>query len=77
VALGIIMRNLCKRGIAAFVIAAAFIVVAWTPARADVVVQIDKSAQRMSVNVDGVTTGRSRPDATAMARRAALSIRKR
>jgi lipoprotein-anchoring transpeptidase ErfK/SrfK len=49
------MRNLCKRGIAAFVIAVAFIVVAWTPARADVVVQIDKSAQRMSVSVDGVT----------------------
>src|ERR1700751_369034 len=49
------MRNLCKRGIAASAIAAAFIVVALTPARADVVVQIDKSAQRMSVSVDGVT----------------------
>lgn len=36
------------------VIVAAFTVVAFTPARADVVVQIDKSAQRMSVSVDGV-----------------------
>jgi len=36
------------------IIAAAFIVAAFTSARADVVVQIDKSAQRMSVSVDGV-----------------------
>ena len=27
----------------------------WTPAQASVMVQIDKSAQRMSVSVDGVT----------------------
>ena len=39
---------------------------AWSPARADVVVQIDKSSQRMAVSVDGATrynwpvsTGRS------------------
>jgi len=37
------------------VIAAAFLVAAFTPVRADVVVQIDKSAQRMSVSVGGVT----------------------
>ena len=48
------MKNLCKARLAMLVIAAAFIVVAFTPARADVVVQIDKSAQRMSVSVDGV-----------------------
>ena len=35
--------------------AAAIFVAAFTQARADVVVQIDKSAQRMSVSVDGVT----------------------
>jgi lipoprotein-anchoring transpeptidase ErfK/SrfK len=35
-------------------VAAAFFVAAFTQARADVVVQIDKSAQRMSVSVDGV-----------------------
>jgi lipoprotein-anchoring transpeptidase ErfK/SrfK len=34
--------------------AAVFIVAAWTAARAEVVVQIDKSSQRMSVSVDGV-----------------------
>lgn len=33
----------------------AFLVAAWSPARADVVVQIDKSSQRMSVSVDGAT----------------------
>src|ERR1700753_429123 len=53
------MKNVCKHRLAMLVIAAAFVVgfavVAFTPARADVVVQIDKSAQRMSVSVDGVT----------------------
>jgi lipoprotein-anchoring transpeptidase ErfK/SrfK len=34
---------------------AAFLFAAWSPARADVVVQIDKSSQHMSVSVDGVT----------------------
>jgi lipoprotein-anchoring transpeptidase ErfK/SrfK len=53
-AVDVIMKNLCKARLAMLVIAAAFIVVAFTPARADVVVQIDKSAQRMSVSVDGV-----------------------
>ena len=45
--------------------AAAIVIAAWAPARADVVVQIDKSSQRMSVSVDGaprytwpVSTGR-------------------
>lgn len=33
---------------------AAALILAWSPARADVLVQIDKSAQRMSVSVDGV-----------------------
>ena len=46
--------SLYKASLAMLVIAAAFIVAAFTPARADVVVQIDKSAQRMSVSVDGV-----------------------
>src|SRR6201994_1613967 len=49
------MKTFCKQRLAMLVIAAAFIVAAFTPARADVVVQIDKSAQRMSVSVDGVT----------------------
>jgi lipoprotein-anchoring transpeptidase ErfK/SrfK len=53
-AVGVIMKNLCRASLAMLVIAAAFIVAAFTPARADVVVQIDKSAQRMSVSVDGV-----------------------
>ena len=35
------------------VVAAAMAVSSWAPARADVVVQIDKSSQRMSVSVDG------------------------
>ena len=39
----------------ATLVVAAFLLLAWSPARADVVVQIDKSAQRMSVSVDGVT----------------------
>jgi lipoprotein-anchoring transpeptidase ErfK/SrfK len=45
--------------------AVAMVVSAWTAARADVLVQIDKSSQRMSVSVDGamrynwpVSTGR-------------------
>jgi len=37
------------------VVAAAMVVSAWVPARADVVVQIDKSSQRMAVSVDGAT----------------------
>ena len=43
------------RGRLATLVVAAFLCLAWSPARADVVVQIDKSAQRMSVSVDGVT----------------------
>jgi lipoprotein-anchoring transpeptidase ErfK/SrfK len=53
-AVGVIMKNFCEQRLAMLVIAAAFIVAAFTPARADVVVQIDKSARRMSVSVDGV-----------------------
>ena len=47
------------------------------PARADVVVQIDKSSQRMAVSVDGMMlyNGRFRPAAAAMAHRAACTIR--
>jgi lipoprotein-anchoring transpeptidase ErfK/SrfK len=48
------------------VVAAAMVLSAWAPARADVVVHIDKSSQRMAVSVDGaprynwpVSTGRS------------------
>ena len=53
---------------ASMAFAAALVVagLAWTPARAEVVVQIDKSSQRMAVSVDGMTrynwpvsTGRS------------------
>jgi lipoprotein-anchoring transpeptidase ErfK/SrfK len=76
---GVIMKNPCKARLAMPVIAAAFIVAAFTPARADVVVQIDKSAQRMSVSVDGVarynwpvSTGRD-----GYARQAAPTIRRR
>jgi lipoprotein-anchoring transpeptidase ErfK/SrfK len=39
----------------ATLVAAVVLFAAWAPARADVMVQIDKSAQRMSVSVDGVT----------------------
>jgi lipoprotein-anchoring transpeptidase ErfK/SrfK len=53
-AAGVIMKNPCGQLLAMLVIAAAFIVAAFTPARADVVVKIDKSAQRISVSVDGV-----------------------
>ncbi|MDI1263521.1 MAG: L,D-transpeptidase [bacterium] len=48
------------------IVAAAMAVSSWAPARADVVVQIDKYSQRMAVSVDGTTrynwpvsTGRS------------------
>jgi len=50
----------------AFAAAAVIFGLSWTPARAGVVVQIDKSSQRMAVSVDGaprynwpVSTGRS------------------
>ena len=50
----------------AFAAAAVIFGFSWTPARAGVVVQIDKSSQRMAVSVDGaprynwpVSTGRS------------------
>lgn len=50
------MKSFWRLRFAAFAVVAfvVTIVAAWTPARADVVVQIDKSAQRMSVSVDGV-----------------------
>jgi lipoprotein-anchoring transpeptidase ErfK/SrfK len=54
-AVGVIMESLWSGRLAALVLACAVIFAAWSPARAEVVVQIDKSAQRMSVNVDGVT----------------------
>lgn len=48
------------------IVAAAMVVSSWTMARAEVVVQIDKSSQRMAVSIDGTTrynwpvsTGRS------------------
>jgi hypothetical protein len=47
------MKN-CAGRFAAFIAAAVVSLAAWTPARAELVVQIDKSAQRMSVSVDGV-----------------------
>ena len=47
------MKRFWSGRLAALVVAVAF-VVAWAPAHADVMVQIDKSAQRMSVSVDGV-----------------------
>jgi hypothetical protein len=75
-AVGVIVKNLCKQRLAMQVIAAAFIVAAFGSARADVVVQIDKSAQRMSVSVDGVTRY-NWPAATATARQAAPTIRRR
>lgn len=49
------MKSIFAGRLAAFAIAAVFGLAVWTPAHADVVVQIDKSAQRMSVSVDGVT----------------------
>jgi lipoprotein-anchoring transpeptidase ErfK/SrfK len=54
-AVRIFMKVFCKARLAAFAAVAAYITMSWTPAHADVVVQIDKSAQRMSVSVDGVT----------------------
>lgn len=50
------MKSFWRLRFAAFAVVAfvVTIVAAWTPARADVVVQIEKSAQRMSVSVDGV-----------------------
>ena len=66
---GAIMKRLSERRLARLVFAVAAAVMAGlalTPARADVVVQIDKSSQRMAVSVDGtmryswpVSTGRS------------------
>ena len=62
------MKRLSGGRLARLAIAAAIVVsgLAVTPARADVVVQIDKSLQRMAVSVDGmmrynwpVSTGRS------------------
>jgi len=44
------MKFVLVKGLAA---AAAFIMLASAPVRADVVVQIDKSSQRMTVSVDG------------------------
>jgi hypothetical protein len=65
------MKRLSDGRLARLAFAAAVILVelALTPARADVVVQIDKSSQRMAVSVDGamrfacrgaVRTGRTR-----------------
>jgi lipoprotein-anchoring transpeptidase ErfK/SrfK len=52
--LGILMKRIFTGRLAALAAAAVLGFAAWTPARADVVVQIDKSAQRMLVSVDGV-----------------------
>jgi lipoprotein-anchoring transpeptidase ErfK/SrfK len=63
-----IMKRRSGGRLARLVSAAAIVIagLAWSPARADVVVQIDKSSQRMAVSVDGamrynwpVSTGRS------------------
>ncbi|HLZ02740.1 MAG TPA: L,D-transpeptidase [Bradyrhizobium sp.] len=48
------MRCIWCRPLAALAVAVALVFAAWTSARADVLVQIDKSSQRMSVSVDGV-----------------------
>ncbi len=65
---GAMMKRLSKRRLArlAFAVAAVMTGLTLTPARAGVVVQIDKSSQRMAVSVDGamryswpVSTGRS------------------
>lgn len=48
------MKSFWSGRLAAMAVAAGFFL-AIAPAHADVVVQIDKSAQRMSVSVDGVT----------------------
>jgi len=64
---GAIMKRLSVRRLARLAFAAAAVIagLALTPARADVVVQIDKASQRMAVSVDGtmryswpVSTGR-------------------
>jgi lipoprotein-anchoring transpeptidase ErfK/SrfK len=62
---GAIMRRLWGERLARLIVASAVIICGSAPARADVVVQIDKSAQRMAVSVDGtmrynwpVSTGR-------------------
>jgi len=64
---GAIMKRLSRGVLARLVFAAAIVIsgLALTPARADVVVWIDKSSQRMAVSVDGmmrynwpVSTGR-------------------
>jgi lipoprotein-anchoring transpeptidase ErfK/SrfK len=47
------MMSFCSGRLAALAVAVGFLFVS-APARADVTVQIDKSAQRMSVSVDGV-----------------------
>src|SRR5260221_11445662 len=49
---GIVMKFTWGRGLIAAA-AAAIVVSSWPPAWADVVVQIDKSSQRMTVSVDG------------------------
>ena len=52
------MKRLSGRRLARLAFAAAAVIslgLALTPARADVVVQIDKSSQRMAVSVDGMT----------------------
>ena len=51
------MKRLSGRPLArtAFAVAAVIFGVALTPANAGVVVQIDKSSQRMSVSIDGMT----------------------
>src|ERR1700748_2917833 len=49
----VFMTRFCSGRLAAMAVAVAFLF-AFAPAHADVVVQIDKSAQRMSVSVDGV-----------------------
>jgi lipoprotein-anchoring transpeptidase ErfK/SrfK len=48
------MKRFLNGRLAALAVAAVLGFAAWTPAQADVVVQIDKSSQRMSVSVDGV-----------------------
>src|SRR6266403_3432788 len=62
------MKRLSGGRLAGLAVAAAIVISGWavTPARADLVVQIDKSSQRMAVSVDGmrrynwpVSTGRS------------------
>jgi hypothetical protein len=62
------MKRLAGGRLARLALAAAFVIsgLAVTPARADVVVQIDKSSQPMAVSADGMTrynwpvsTGRS------------------